>query len=166
MSVAMQWVLEAQLASELAAWVQIEPSSFFPPDAAEVGVDLAAFPVAALANATAAARAAEHFLRSGAFAVVVMDLSASGARERDLLSMASQSRLVGLAQKHAAALICLSQKNTEASSFGSLVSLRLHTHKKKLEGDHFCVGIDVLKDKRSGPGAHFEQVFHGPPGLR
>src|SRR5689334_9649813 len=68
LSVAMQWVLEAQTQGDLAAWVQSQASSFYPPDAAAAGVDLSVLPVASLPTANACARAAEQLLRSGAFA--------------------------------------------------------------------------------------------------
>src|SRR5258708_7093313 len=60
-------VLEAQAASEPVAWVTIAGATFYPPDVAESGVDLAAMVVVRVRDATTAARAAERLLRSSAF---------------------------------------------------------------------------------------------------
>lgn len=161
-SVSMQWVLEAQLGGELAAWVQVGPSGFFPPDVAATGVDLGAFPIASVASPIQAARAAEQLLRSGGFALVVIDTVGSPAGG---WQMAVQSRLLGLAQKHSSAVVFLNDKRAEEPSLGSLVSLRLHTRQQKREGDRFVVECEVLKDKRLGPGATVQQVFLGPAGV-
>src|SRR5262249_22623271 len=112
-----------------------------------------------LSTATAAARAAEQLLRSGAFGLVVMDLGVQA------LPMASQSRLLGLAQKHQTALVCISEKALDTPSLGSLVSLPVHTEKRKRAGDGFAVDYAIVKGKRMGPGAHIERVFHVPAGL-
>ena len=165
LSLAIQLTLETQQNGEFAAWVQLAPSgSFYPPDVADAGVDLSTLPVIQVSQTVAATRVAEHLLRSGAFAVVVIDLSHT--KEPEPFPVASQSRLLGLAQKHAATLLCLSHKSKEAPSIGSLISLRIHSQKWQLEQDHFFVSCDVLKDKHLGPGAHFERSFRGPPGLR
>jgi recombination protein RecA len=163
LSLAMQLTLDAQQSRELAAWVQIAPSGFFPPDAANAGIDLANLPVLFVNNHIAAARVAEHLLRSGAFALVVIDVSQS--RDEDPLPIAMQSRLLGLAQKHTTAIVCLSEKNREAASIGSLVSLRVHSEKRQHGEAQFRVDCQVTKDKRSGPGARFARVFDGPPGV-
>jgi recombination protein RecA len=160
LSLAILWVLHTQQAHELAAWVQTRASTFYPPDAAAVGVDLAAFPVVTMADAMAAARAAETLLRAGALGLLVLDIGTAD------VSMAIQSRLSGLAQKHHTALVCLTEKKDTHDSLGSLVSFRLHASKKQLSGDRFSVETTVLKDKRRGPGMHFSGVFHGPAGLR
>lgn len=166
-SVAMQWVLEAQLGGELAAWVQVQcstPSTFYAPDVAESGVDLSTLPVVFVRDTVQAARAAEQLLRSSGFALVVID--ACGAPASAVWSMAQQSRLLGLAQKHDAGVVFLNEKTPEAPSIGSLVSLRLQTYKRKLSGDRFAIHCDILKDKRQGPGAHVQRIFRAPEGVR
>ena len=66
-------VLEAQTASEPVAWVTTH-GSFYPPDVADSGVDLAALVVVRVPGsrdaAVIAARSAERLLRSGAFGLV------------------------------------------------------------------------------------------------
>ena len=74
-------VLQAQQRGELAAWVTGPRAAFFPPDFAASGVDLDALPVVRVDDITNAARAADRLVRSGAFAVVVLDLGAKADRK-------------------------------------------------------------------------------------
>ena len=159
---AMGLILEAQLASEPAAWIQ-SPShgGFYPPDAAESGVDLAALVVVRVPDPTGAARAAERLLRSGAFGLVVIDLGLGGEQE---LSMAQQGRLVTLAQAHDAAVICLTEKTQDTGSLGSLISLRAEALRARTK-DGFEVTVRALKDKRRGPGWSRTIKVRGPAGM-
>ncbi|MBZ5640143.1 MAG: recombinase A [Acidobacteriia bacterium] len=106
-------VLEAQRRREPVAWIGRKESPFFPPDVADAGIDLAALPVVWAPDATAAAGAADLLIRSGAFGLVVMDLGA-----RDLLPLAVQARLAGLARQHRAAVVCLTEKDGGRPSMG------------------------------------------------
>ena len=72
-------VLEAQQAGDPVAWVTSRTSSFFPPDAAEGGVDLEALAVVRAEDTVQAARAADQLLRSGGFGLVVLDLASDAA---------------------------------------------------------------------------------------
>lgn len=158
---AMGLVLEAQLASEPAAWI-LSPShgGFYPPDAADSGVDLAALVVVRVPDAAASARTAERLLRSGAFGLVVIDLGLGGEAD---LSMVQQGRLVTLAQAHDAAIVCLTEKSAEAASIGSLVSLRAEALRSGR--DEPQVGLRALKDKRRGPGWTRTVKVRGPAGM-
>ncbi|HWU87385.1 MAG TPA: recombinase A [Kofleriaceae bacterium] len=152
-------VLEAQTASEPTAWILLPAEgTFYPPDVADSGVDLAALVVVRAADAVAAARAAERLLRSGAFGLVVIDL-----RSGDL-SMAQQGRLVTLAQAHDAAVVCLTDKPQDAASLGSLVSLRAEAMRIHDRGG-YTVAVRALKDKRRGPGWSRKIKARGPAGL-
>ena len=152
-------VLEAQTASEPVAWILLSSEgSFYPPDVADSGVDLAALVVVRVAEAVAAARAAERLLRSGAFGLVVIDLRAGD------LSMAQQGRLVTLAQAHDAAVVCLTEKAADAASLGSLVSLRAEAMRIHDRGG-YEVAVRALKDKRRGPGWSRKIKARGPAGL-
>ncbi len=162
-------VLEAQQAGEPAAWVTASAASFYPPDVAAAGVDLAALVVVRVKEirgmgiAIVAARAAEQLLRSGAFGLVVVDI---GGRERDRtaqLPAAAQGRLVSLAQTHAAAIVCVTTKRDEAASLGALVSLRAAALRTRDGLDHF-VTIRALKDKRRGPSWVRTGKVRGPAG--
>jgi len=162
LSAAMAVVLDAQLAGEPVAWVSATAATFYPPDVAACGVDLAALVVVrAAGNMRAAGRAADVLLRSGAYGLVVLDLGTSAA-----LPMPLQGRLVQLAIKHDAAVLCLTEKSPESASLGSLVSLRGETRRRRRTGgEGFTCCVGALKDKRRGPGWHTEEVRRGPDGL-
>lgn len=152
-------VREAQQLSELVGWITLAEHSFYPPDVAQGGTDLAALVVVRLARADSIARAGEKLLRSGGFGVVVLDLGAAD------IPMPLQTRLTGLAHHHHTALICLTEKTHGAFSLGSLISLRVHTEKKRIEGNRFACALHVLKDKRRGPTWNYEDIYTGPAGL-
>lgn len=153
-------VLEAQTAGEPVAWIGLPPTTFYPPDLADSGVDLDALVVVRAPDPIAAARAAERLLRSGAFGLVVLDLGACGD-----VSMAHQGRLVSLAQQHDAAVVCITEKAADAASLGSLVSLRVEALRQRDDAGFRCT-LRALKDKRRGPGWSLSEVLRGPAGLR
>lgn len=159
-SLAIGLVHEAQQRSEPAAWITCRSSTFFPPDANDAGVDLAALPVIFVADETAAARAADQLLRSGAFGLLVLDL---GTHQK--VPMPLQTRLVGLAQKHDTAVVFLTAKLPRSASLSSLVSLRASSWREVHADDRFGCGIEVLKDKRHGPGWSHQEVRRGPAGV-
>lgn len=153
-------ILQAQRRGEPAAWVAVGQSTFFPPDVARSGVDLDALPVVRANDAREAVCAADKLLRSGAFAVVVLDLG------RDCeIRVPIQSRLAGLAKKHRTALLCLTKKRSDAPSIGSLVSIRGETRVTKTGFDQFTWEVRVTKDKRRGPGWSHSGISRGPEGL-
>lgn len=183
-------VLGAQQRHEPVAWVAASGSLFLPSDAAASGIDLEALPLVRVKSAAEAARAADLLLRSGAFGLVVLDLGTDPE-----LPIALQSRLVGLAQKHQSALLCLTESSEEtptvdriaavdadpaasgrmmsgsAGSLRSLVSLRVDAWRRR-DGKHaaqpedrFACGVTATKDKSRGPGWRHEERFRGPPGL-
>jgi recombination protein RecA len=191
LTLAVGLVLDAQAAREPVAWVSSDESSFYPPDLADSGVDLAALVVvrialasivrsaqarsisrsaqarsgsisrSAQARSSSLAVAAERLLRSGAFGLLVLDLGKDA-----VLSQALQSRLLGLAQRHHAALVCLTEKAEETPSLGSLVSLRAQAVRTWLARDRFVCELRVRKDKRRGPTWSEREVYRGPLGLR
>jgi recombination protein RecA len=167
LSTAIEIVVEAQAQHEPVAWLTLANGTFYPPDVAECGVDLAALVVVRTPDPVTAARAAERLLRSGAFGLVVIDLGSGNGNE---LTMQIQGRLVTLAQTHDAAVVCLTEKADDTASLGSLVSLRAEALRTR--GDtrgpangEFAVTVRVIKDKRRGPG--WTQTFkrRGPAGL-
>ncbi len=153
-------VLEAQTRGEPVAWVAGRGSTFFPPDAAALGVDLAALAVVRADGALRALRAADHLVRSGGFGLVALDL---GTRSR--MPVPIQSRLAGLARKHHTALLCLTERSSELPSLGPLVSLRVETTRTRGERGRFGCRVDVLKDRRGGGSWQHLEVCHGPDGL-
>ncbi|HEY4180004.1 MAG TPA: hypothetical protein VGM90_24345 [Kofleriaceae bacterium] len=236
-------VHEAQTQGEPVAWIVPTPvdergGMFYPPDAADCGIDLAALVIVRTANPSAAGRAAERLMRSGAFGFVVIDFGANDATvlpagamtnpdypaavahalavrperleppvhptaslrlleggeplppstsslssSRSSLSASPASpspqlrvvrgeppraldapavpgpklpdavlgRLVGLAQAHEVAVVCLTEKSADAASLGSLISLRVEAERMPMLGG--CeVTVRALKDKHRGPG--------------
>jgi recombination protein RecA len=161
LSAAAALLLEAQTAGEPCAWLSRQGTGFFPPDLARFGIDLNALPVVFVPSAQSAARAAGRLLRSGAFGLLVLDLG-----ETPDISIALQGRLTGLALKHDAAVVLLTQKSTSAPSVGSMVSLRAEPRRSQVDESLYRVSLGVLKDKRHGPGWLHEEVMLGPDGLR
>lgn len=158
---AMDLVWNVQRDGELAAWIAARPSQFFPPDAAAGGIDLEALPVVRAADASSAARAADKLLRSGAFAATILDLG-----PRPYVAAALLSRLLGLARKHRAVVVLLTEKPDDAPSLAPLVAVRLTAFGRRVGPDRFACTIEALKDKRRGPGWTRMETFRGPPGLR
>ena len=95
---------------------------------------------------------------------------------------ALQTRLLGLAQKHKTAILCLTRKPEHAPSLSSLVSLRAQTL-RAAQPPHaqaqlaqtvrardrdlwFLCTAHVHKDKRRAPGWCHREVCRGPAGLR
>lgn len=156
-------VLEAQLTGEPAAWIATGESHFYPPDFARCGIDLDALPVVRVANARTAARAADKLVRSGAFGLVLIDLIDLGANAA--VPSPLQSRLLALAGKHATAVLFLTRKKAEAPSLGSLVSLRAQANRRRTVEGRYACDVEIVKDKRRGPGRSHVEVHHGPAGL-
>jgi recombination protein RecA len=152
-------VREAQNQREPVGWVTSAGSFFYPPDAAQGGVDLAALVVIRVLHAATIPTAGEKLLRSSGFGLVVLDLGTAD------IPTPLQSRLTGLAQHHHTALVCLTEKESRAFSLGSLVSLRAHAERQRSSDHRFACRLRVLKDKRHGPAWSHEEFCHGPAGL-
>ncbi len=167
LTAAFRLVLDAQRRGEPVAWIAPPHGTFFPPDAADGGVDLDTLAVVRVPDVPAMARAADHLARSGGFGLVVLDLApppGAGVDARTVrLPDASQTRLVGLAQKHGTAILVLTEKPAELPSLGSLISLRAAARRPPSTPDR--IEVRVLKDKRRGPGQLHQEACHGPAGL-
>jgi recombination protein RecA len=151
-------VLDAQCLEEPAVWVTRPEAFFFPLDVAECGVDLGGLAVVRVPSAAAMLRVADCCLRSGAFGLVVLDLG-----EDAEIPLPVQVRLSGLAKRHDAALVCLSER---VSARGSLASLRAVSARKRVGEGRFACSLRMVKDKRRGWEWECAQVFRGPVGLR
>jgi recombination protein RecA len=180
LTVAFGLVREAQATDDPVAWVTLRQSTFFPPDVADSGVDLGRLAVVRVEAPLAAFKATVELTRSGGFGLVVLDLGPEAIQEKaerertaprprgrrswKNLSVPFVTKLVGLAQKTQTAVVVLTEKTRETSSLSSLVSLRAEARR---DPDRPCeVSIDVIKDKRRGPGRSYREVFHAPAGLR
>jgi len=167
---AVQLVHDAQRVQENVVWITSRESSFYPPDVAEWGVDLDALAVVRLLDAREIAGAADALARSGAFGLLVLDLGASGADRQGDVPNAVQTRLLGLAQKHGAAIVCLTVKSRERPSLGSLFSLRAQASRRMCGAGRFECELAIVKDKRRSPdtrsgGRRHSEVCRGPHGL-
>jgi recombination protein RecA len=172
LSMALGVVLDAQRSGEPAAWVTRTDSCFYPPDAAASGLDLEALAVIRVPGNREIVRAADRLSRSGAFGIVVLDLGAGsdpatalGRGRPARVSMAMQSRLRGLAQRHDMVVLCLTRKPERQASIGSLISLRGEPLRERDGEDHFLCTLHALKDKQRGPGWSVTESFRGPEGL-
>jgi recombination protein RecA len=161
-------VREAQEQGQPAAWIHTGDGVFHAPDLAEGGIDLDAVPVIRTPHGIAAARAADHLLRSGAFGLVVIDLGTHCD-----LPPGMQSRLAGLARHHQSTLVFLTRPSTNGrpggqpatGSLGALVSLRAKGTMRVEQPGYFRCSLSALRDKRNGPGWTREEVRRGPAGL-
>lgn len=162
LTTAIELVLEAQHAAEPVAWVTLGNATFYPPDVADSGVDLAALVVIRVHDTTSAAHAAERLLRSGAFGLVILDFGGIGTVD---VPIAHQGRLVTLAQTHDAAVVCITDKASDAASLGSLISLRAEALRLHDREHDYDVTLRALKDKRRGPGWSRTIKLRGPPGF-
>jgi recombination protein RecA len=159
-------VRQAQRAREPAAWLCCarngSDATFFPPDVAAAGVDLAALAVVRVPALGKALEAADCLLRSGGFGPVVLDLAAA-----EPVPLAAQTRLSGLARQHDAALVCLSRiRSGGGSAFGSLASLRAESRRRRVDDGVFECALHVVKDKRRGRLWQHTELCDGALGLR
>jgi recombination protein RecA len=153
-------VLDAQRSGETAVWVTSLNSCFFPPDAAEGGVDLNALGVVRVPP-EGLLRAADKLARSGAFGLIVIDLESRGG---EVVKGAFQSRLLGLAREYDIAVLFL-RGGARGGPLGSLVSLRGEACRIRVGADRHRVEVRVFKDKRRAPGWSHGEECRGPAGL-
>jgi recombination protein RecA len=166
LTLAFSLVADAEQRGEPVAWVGTQESAFYPPDVAESGIDLDALVVIRVKKRAEVARAADQLARSGAFGLLVVDLA--GGVE---VPPALESRLLGLAQKHATAIVFLSdeERGTRSRPLGSLVSLRAEVKRARAAPGKFLCTLEVMKDKRrTSEGMTWSHVEErrGPAGLR
>jgi len=183
LTAATRLIREAQERGEPAAWIAADDSVFYAPDLHDSGVDLAALPVVRVRGPLPGARAAEHLLRSGAFALLVLDLvgsagpagtrapagfrasGGSGRWRRAELPAAAQVRLAALCRRHQAALLLLARRPPESPPIASLAVFRAEGTVQRTAFDRFTFRLQALKDKRQGGGWSHEETFRGPDGL-
>lgn len=158
---AVSLLLDAQQQGEPAAWITTRDSAFYPPDVAANGVDLAALVVVRAPGAEHVPRAADQLGRSGAFGLLILDLGAGARVPTPLLS-----RLLGLAQKHDMAVVCLTEKASDQPSLDSLISLRADVFRSRQSPGRFTCTLRVSKDKRHAPGWGETMLCRGPAGVQ
>lgn len=158
LSTAARLIAQAQAAGEPVAWVaQRDGASFYPPDFALAGVDLAALVVVRVPRehgAHALVRACELLLRSGAFGFLALDFASTadsahpqgGALRMPRGELAWQARLSGLARMHEARLVLLTAARREEPSLGPLIGLRVEPSLER-KGARVVLTPHVLKCK-------------------
>ncbi len=179
---------DAQRAGETTAWITTTASAFFAPDMDRAGVDLDALAVLRVPQligggwGTDVARTGARLLRSGAFGLVVLDMTeARGAssrgrssqRRRRRLPPALLSRLSSLSRTHDAAALALTTKSRDTASLGPLVSLRAEvrragtarppTRTEDISAPLVIVEIDIIRDRRN-PRERILPLEARPPG--
>ena len=162
LTLACSLVCEVQQQGEPVAWVTRPGSIFYPPDAADGGIDLPVLPVVRLGSLHDRLRAADQIARSGAFGLLVLDLSEDGPT----LPLTAQSRLSEQAIAHGALVLCLTTKRARQPSLGSLVAVRGQARRIRRGDGRYVCRVEVLKDKRRGPGWTDEEDRRGPDGVR
>jgi len=163
---AVSCVVEAQAQAELVAWVQPKDGALFPPDLDVAGVDLDSFVVIHVphrAGPFALVRATEWLARSGAFGLMVIDLT-------DALPPGSsinwQGRLRARLRQYDGRIVLLTSNAHEDPSSGPLVGLRVEARRGPLHADRFEVHTHILKNK-AGITADLSPMNHlAPSGLR
>lgn len=168
-SVAARLVVQAQAEGEPVAWVAPrEGTTVYPPDLAAVGVDLQSLVFVRVPGEQKAGahkvghglvRACEVLLRSGAFGLVVLDLS-EGVPARPLVW---QARLNGLVRLHEARLAMITGSEQGQASLGPLVSLRVEGQLER-SGERALLAHRVLKSKLGGQVALSPEVRCVPEG--
>lgn len=167
LSAVAQLLSQAQQSGAPVAWVRLPRQSFYPPDLAAWGLSLGSMPVICAPDIRRAARACEHLLRSGTFAVVVMDLVAGETQQNSAqLSMPLQGRLLRLAQRRKVLLLSLTRSRADQPSLGTMISLRAEVKGRFVATQlpavrDYLYKVEVLKDKVHGPGWSFEQRIRG-----
>ena len=105
-------------------------------------------------------RALEYVLRSGAFGLVLVDL-----QNRSFIADSILIRFIKWVTLHDILVLFLTKKKSSASSLGSLISLRGHVIRKKINNHQFLCEVQILKDKRRGPGWKHHLPCYGQGGL-
>ena len=172
-------VRHIQREGETAAWVQPAGGPLFPPDLQEGGVDLESLIVIHVppgAGPYGVPKAAELLLRSGAFGLVVLDLTEPGPRGPVEAGTGSQSaawqrrpawqgRLLGLAREHRSRVLCLTDTPEHEHSLGPLVALRVQPGRVRVGTGLFSIKPRILKNKLGLPLEPRAEQRRGPWGL-
>ncbi len=159
-------VRQAQLEGETTAWIQPAGGPLYPPDIAASGVDLGALVVLQIPSEhgqLGLVRAGEMLLKSGAFGLCVLDLSAT-ALQPVASHGAWHARLAAGARLHHARVVLLTCAPHTRPSQGPMVSLRVEPQRHRQSPGLFTILPTVLKHK--GTPLHLPSCLRrGPAGL-
>ena len=157
-TVASLLIRSAQELGEPVVWVAAGDEVFFPPDMNANGVDLNALPLVRAGDPRYLGRAVDVLVRSGAFGMVVADLSGGAT-----LPEAAQAKLSRMAREFRTAVLCLVR---EAGSLSSMVGMRAQCSRHDAGDGRFSVRLCITRDKGGGENTVPEEVCRGPDGLR
>lgn len=164
-TLAVSLVMEAQRREEPVAWIEPRRGALYPPDLADAGVDLDALAIVRVPDDEhAVPRAAELLLRSGAFGLVVLDMTHTAPRPA--ASEAWTSRLAALARLHESRVIVLGPRPVTAPALGTLVSLRIETTRHRVDDGRFAIAHHAVRDKSPMPLPDGSTLHRAPLGLR
>jgi recombination protein RecA len=154
----------AQCRGQLCAWVQPERGPLYPPDLEASGIDLGSLVcvhVPRRAGPFGLVRSAELLARSGAFGLVVVDLTAGEPAGEGRW----QGRLAGIAREHGARLVMLTHKTAESSSLGPLVGVRVEARRERSGTERFVLRPRLLKAKTPLGGDPRAEDHRTPAGV-
>lgn len=165
-TIAVSVVKQFQRGGCLTAWVQPQPGALYPPDLHAGGVDLRALvcvhvPRGGKRPSTDLLRAGELLLRSGAFGLVVVDLSTDPPPPQTRW----QARLAGVAREHGARLVLLTCKPGTEASAGPMIGLRVETQRRRLDDTAFELRPRVLRAKAGLDAEPAPEACRAPCGL-
>jgi hypothetical protein len=140
------------------AWISATTDIVYPPDLAQNGINLDELVFVFTEDALQASRAAEHLLRSGGFALIILDLE-----EQAQIPEAVQGRLLRLARATNAGVLCITREDDALR--GSMISLRARVSRSRISTDRYRVRLSVTRDKQGGPGARTGEVCYAPAGM-
>jgi len=192
LTVAMTLVVDAHREGEPAAWISVGRDTFYAPDAARMGVDLDALAVIHAPDAIDAVSAAARLAHSGAFGIILVDLTCARGRPAPGSARARRrGRRARRGEKEPSARVWLEGEATRPLRVPTALLSRLvglaHNHdqavvlltRKRSDapsidslvsmqplGDgRFSCTVESLKDKRRGPGWQCQLEVIGPPGV-
>ncbi len=164
LSTAANLLRQAQIEGETSAWIQPEEGDLYPPDLAAAGIDLESLIVLHLPTDQGARdllRASEWLLRSGAYGLIVVDLSGVRAPR----GQAWCARLVALAREHGTRLLLITDTPASQSSLGPLIGLRIAAQRSPALAGQCTLNVHVLKNKSGGPLRVVPETWRTPSGL-
>jgi hypothetical protein len=163
LSLTIPLILECQRGVKECAWILPESirgeSLFFPPDFLRAGIDCGRIPIIRSHNAVDSFGIAEKLVRSGGFALVVLDLTA-GKAVRD----STVGRLNSIVQRYQCLVLCLTRNPPGAPSMDPMIFIHVHVEAQLHKGQ-FQVTAVVQKDKTQAPGYRMKWNYEAPTGM-
>lgn len=142
---AVSMVLTTQVEGEPVAWLQMQDGGLYPPDLVASGIDFDALVVVRVPGSYGTVgllKSAELLLRSGAWGLVVVDLT-----DGVIPGVAWQSRFLALAREHQSRVVLLTEKSKHHGSLGPLIGLQLEVTHQRLGPQGYQLQTLIQKNK-------------------